>query len=505
MSAEDLPDSDDAAADPTVGPTQVPRTRTRAARFLDAALARAGHDPHVFAVALITVAFAFLYCWYALLVLWHDDTVAGYDLAIFDQTVRSYAHLGLPRSSTLRDLDPSGTGMMQLGDHFSPILALLAPLYWIHDSPSVLLVAQGVLFAAAIPSVWLFARRALGPVAAYPAALAFALYWPLQSALQTSFHEVAFAVPLMALMLERAQAGKHRQAAVAAAVLLLVKEDMGFVVCVLGILWFREGRRRLGAVVALGGISSVVVLNFAVMPLIGGMRNRNWQYAKLGVTPGQALGNLVHHPVRFLTGFVDPVNTKLDTLVWLLLPVLFLALRSKLVLLAVPLIAERFWADIPSYWGRYWQYNAFVAVLIFVAAIDGARRLPRPHVTGLTWAMTALGTGLFVFPQEPLSSLTDPQFRQTSTASTVAANRALALVPPHQIVASSRVVEALFDRRDTVIDLEAYGGWGEYPYLPPARPQWIVSFQNDKSVEAVPGRYRLLADEDGFKVYERLG
>ena len=244
-------------------------------------------------------------------------------------------------------------------------------------------------------------------------------------------------------MLERAQAGRHRQAAVVAAVLLLVKEDMGFVVLVLGLLWFHEGRRRLGAVVAAGGIGSVVVLNYVVMPLLGGLDDRNWQYTELGATPGQALGYVARHPLRFLTDFFQPVDPKVNTLIWLLLPVLFLALRSKLALLAVPLITERFWADVPNYWGRYWQYNAFVAVLLFCAAIDGARRLPRPQVTGLAWAMAALGAGLFVLPQEPLSLLTQSDFRQTSTPQSVAAHRALALVPPHQIVAVSRVVEAL--------------------------------------------------------------
>ncbi|WP_369407200.1 DUF2079 domain-containing protein [Microtetraspora malaysiensis] len=49
-----------------------------------------------------------------------------------------------------------------LGDHWSPILASLAPFYWLHDGPETLLALQGVLLAAAIPPLWLLSRRRLG-------------------------------------------------------------------------------------------------------------------------------------------------------------------------------------------------------------------------------------------------------------------------------------------------------------------------------------------------------
>ncbi|MFD1051141.1 DUF2079 domain-containing protein, partial [Kibdelosporangium lantanae] len=47
----------------------------------------------------------------------------GFDLGIFEQAVRGYAHLRAPVSEL------KGPGYVLLGDHFHPILALLAPLY----------------------------------------------------------------------------------------------------------------------------------------------------------------------------------------------------------------------------------------------------------------------------------------------------------------------------------------------------------------------------------------
>lgn len=46
---------------------------------------------------------------------------SSWDLGIFEQAVRAYAHLRAP----VADLKGPGTNL--LGDHFSPVLALLAP------------------------------------------------------------------------------------------------------------------------------------------------------------------------------------------------------------------------------------------------------------------------------------------------------------------------------------------------------------------------------------------
>ena len=136
---------------------------------------------------------------------------------IFDQAVRSYAHFQ-PGLSVVKGLHNGfGPHFSVLGDHWSPILASLAPLYWIFNSPETLLVAQAVLFALAVPPLWLFTRRAFGggrkaTAAAYLVSVAYGLSWPIASAAAFDFHEVAFAPVLMAVALERLQAGRLRTA-----------------------------------------------------------------------------------------------------------------------------------------------------------------------------------------------------------------------------------------------------------------------------------------------------
>ncbi|MFC4909162.1 DUF2079 domain-containing protein [Actinomadura gamaensis] len=117
---------------------------------------------------------------------------AGYDLGIFDQAIRSYAHFRAPVSAI------KGPGFNLLGDHFHPVLALLAPLYWLWDDPRTLLTAQAALIAASVIPVARLAIRRLGPAQGTAVATAYGFSWGIQGAIAFDFHEIAFAVPLMA-------------------------------------------------------------------------------------------------------------------------------------------------------------------------------------------------------------------------------------------------------------------------------------------------------------------
>ena len=159
-------------------------------------------------VGVLTALAALAYCTDSL-ILFRRFLASTFDLVIFDQGIRGYAHLSAPVSIARGVSDGQGTHLELLADHWSPLLALLAPLYWIHDSPTTLLVAQGVLFALAIPPLWAYTRRQIGPGAAYFVCVAYALSLPVMEAVIFDFHEVAFVPALTAVMVERFAAGKR--------------------------------------------------------------------------------------------------------------------------------------------------------------------------------------------------------------------------------------------------------------------------------------------------------
>ena len=81
------------------------------------------------AVVALAVLFTILYSLYGLFRHWHFGSSA-YDLGIFDQVVWRLSRFETPGSS-IRGFTHF------LGDHFFPIVALFAPLYWIAPGQSV--------------------------------------------------------------------------------------------------------------------------------------------------------------------------------------------------------------------------------------------------------------------------------------------------------------------------------------------------------------------------------
>ena len=275
-----------------------------------------------------------------------------------------------------------------LGDHWSPILAILAPLYWIYNSPQTLLVAQAVLFALAIPPLWLFTCRAFGGgrravVAAYLVSVAYLLSWPVASAVAFPFHEVAFVPVLTAVALERLQAGRLRTALIAVAALLLVKEDMGLLVAGIG-LYLAVARPRVvprqglvAAALIAAGIADSVLAVYVLIPAFGGSSGYYWAYETLGSNVPQAALHLVSHPLSSLELLITP-RVKLSTMLWLFGAFCFLPLLSPISLAVIPLLLERMLASrFPGWWGTSFQYNAFLVIVLVCAAVDGAARLDR--------------------------------------------------------------------------------------------------------------------------------
>lgn len=347
------------------------------------------------ALAAMVAASALLYGTYSLMRLRAFRT-GSYDLVIFDQAIRSYSRFGMPVAIVKGVHNDFGPGFSILGDHFSPILALLAPLYWIHDGPATLLVAQAVLLALAIPPIWRYTERRLGARAAHCAAGAYALSWPVAEALAFDFHEVAFVPLLSALMIERHDAGRRLQAAAAAFALLLVKEDMGLLLAGFGLYlltrptgrgqstgrgrwgWRRPlppGDRRAGLAYLATGLAATWVCSRVAIAAFGGDNDYYWAYGALGPDLPHAAVHAVTHPWDVLRVLGDPPQ-KLLTMALLLLPLLLLPLVSPLTLTALPLLAERMLAsEFGNWWEPHYHYNAFIVAVLVLAAADGAARL----------------------------------------------------------------------------------------------------------------------------------
>ncbi len=403
-----------------------------------------------------------------------------YDLVIFDQGVRGYANFDAPLSFVKGNWQELGSAFSLLGDHFSPILASLAPLYWIHDGPETLIVAQAALFSAAAVPFWVYVRRALGAGAAYPVAIAYVLSWPIAEAVNFHFHEYAFVPLITAVLFERIQAGRRWHALAAAGALLLVKEDMAIFVIGLGAgLLFLPEWRRVGAGVLAGGAGYLCLATYAIMPAFGSDPGRYWYYTGWGDGPGEAIRGLVSRPLDILRVLATP-DTKLWTLLLLFAPLCFLPLLSPYVLAPLALLAERMLATDPGaagWWGTRYHYNAAIVMALFCAAVDGAvrlrratqgRQLPRLLPSRTIVAAVTVVTAVSIVPFFALGKLLTPSW-YTAGPRSAAAAEAMRRIPDGVLVEAANAVGPNMSARTKVV------AWAAKTAARPERAPWILA------------------------------
>jgi uncharacterized membrane protein len=461
---------------------------------------------HMVAVGALTTVAAIGYAVYALVRFWAFRT-SSYDLVIFDQAVRSYSRFHAPVAIVKGIHNGFGPHFSVLGDHFSPILALLAPLYWIHDAPLTLLLAQSVLLALAIIPLWAFARRRLGAWQAYCVAGVYALAWPVAETVAFDFHETAFTPVLSMLMLERHDAGRRWQCAAAAGALLLVKEDMGLLVAGFGIyLLTRRGERRRAAVFVVAGLAWTWLAARVLIPASGGSANYYWAYDALGRDVPHAAAHALTHPGTTLRLLVTP-QVKATTMLWLVAPALLLPLASPITLSVLPLLAERM---LSSRFGHWWEpkyhYNVALIALLVAAGVDGALRLRRLRVDRV-WPVAALAASVAILPHFAFKRFFDRDFylrdaRERAAAAVVTA------VPSGTLVEAANEVGPRLSGRTRVLlwdDRPRWAPWVVADVGAPAFPIGSLPAQRDRVRLLLRSGYRLVRQQGGYVVLNRPG
>lgn len=313
----------------------------------------------------------------------------GFDLGIFDQAVRAYARFEAPV------VPLKAPGYHLLGDHFHPIIALWAPLYWVWDDPRMLLAAQAALIAVSVVPVAAFTARRLGSRPAVVVAGLYVVSWPLQRMVQFDVHEIAFAVPLLALVIDAVDRRARRTTLLACLGLLATREDMGTVVLLVGVLvavhavrWGRgaDGAWRLrperadlvwgGALMVLGVAGYELATAVVIPHFAGGVGFVYWTFPALGPDPASALRFVLTHPWSVLVMMVTPWK-KAHTLLMLGMPVLYACLGSRYVLLTLPLLAQRMLNERDLLWTTNFHYSSVLAPIMFLAAVDAVAGLAR--------------------------------------------------------------------------------------------------------------------------------
>jgi len=292
----------------------------------------------------------------------------GVDIAIFDQAVWLLSRFeGF--TSTIR-------GMNIFGDHFAPILFMLAPLYWVKGNVQALLVVQTAALALGALPLYLVARDRLEsrPLALVVAG-AYLAYPALGHMNLFDFHPETIALCFLlfaVLALERRRFGWVYALCLGA---LFCKEDMALAVFVLGLIVYFRYDRRAGRIIAAGTALYLLVVVLLVIPALG---PEGFQYSgrltQFGDTPLEAVRNFFLRPLRTLGIVLTRQN--LGYALALLAPVAFLCLLSPVLLLpALPAFAINIISDLPEQHTILFHYTAAIVPFVFVALVFGLRKV----------------------------------------------------------------------------------------------------------------------------------
>ena len=380
--------------------------------------------PWILALATFAVL-ATIYCLYS--IQRHERFGStGWDLGIFTQAVKAYGHFRAPA------VPLEGTDVNLLGDHFQPWIAVIGPLYRLFPTPVTLLVVQGLLFAlAAIPIVRLAATR-LGVAVGVFIAIAYGLAWGIAQALAFDFHEIALAVPLLAFSLVAVVEERWRAALLYALPLVFCKEDLGVTVVVIAaVVALRFGRvsYRWAVGTAIWGAAWTLIAAKVIIPAMG---SGDYTYeSKFADSPAEGVRG-------FIIG-LSQGDARASTAFLLLVITLFLAVRSPIILVAVPTLAWRFLSVNHLYWGFGFHYNATLMPIMIVAMLDALIRLRGRSMSQRTvvgFAAAAAAIAVVLAWAGPLDRLTERDFYSRGDQAQ-AVDEFGAMIPDGQSVATT--------------------------------------------------------------------
>lgn len=351
---------------------------------------------HSIPAAIVVIIGAWVMIYYSI-VQWETmKPVPSWDLAIFSELAKAYAHFQTPI------VPVKGDGYNLLGDHFHPILILLGPIWRLFPTPLSLLITQDLLLAFSAWPLTRLASRLTNQWVAGGLGLVYVLSWGMQGAVAAQFHEIAFAMPLLAYA--SVAFVERRWGAVTAwsVPLVLVKEDMGLTVLMIGVAvfltsavpaWYRtctvirpsgrgadgldaaagdaagnaakddvaRNRRRglrLGAGMVVGGIAAFL---FSVMVFLPAFNiNGVWDY-------GLSSQDKPASP--------DALTQKATVVVMLILTSGIIGVTSPWLLVVLPTLAWRFLGSVEFYWvWDSWHYNATLMPIALGALLDVVAR-----------------------------------------------------------------------------------------------------------------------------------
>lgn len=391
----------------------------------------------------------------------------AWDLGFFDQLLWQASRGNFNFVSTIGNINI-------LGDHFQPVIYLLAPLYWLWDDVRVILIAQALLVTlAAIPLYYLAKFKLKHEFLALSISISYLLFGGTQFTITNEFHQSAFTPLLLSLGLYWVETGRTRRGFAALASLMFVKEELALLVGALGVMYLIKRQAKLGILLFVTGITSFYLLINWVIPVLSSQgRYIHYGFGTLGSTPGKVIQSIVNNPTSSLKHLITP-RVKINQVVMSLISLGGLPVFSPVSLIPVAQqYAVRFLDDQNSHrWLNNNHYTAPLGPLLAYGAVMALEKIGRMrsfHLMSLrraslqvTWQslftvyLLFASLGSVVWLHLPILSLFKSQLYYTPQW-VRDIDEAVKVVPREAAVVANNSVVSHLSRRDKIYPLPRF-------------------------------------------------
>ncbi len=315
----------------------------------------------------VWVVFAFSFLLYGILSIQRHQLFRSFtmDLAGYDQGMYLLSRFQTPSSSIYHFPN-------LLGDHFEPILAVVALLYRIWSDVRIALVAQAVAVSVTVFPIFGLAKKYLkNNLAAVLLSLSFVFFIGTQDALEFDFHPLVFAVPALAYAIYFLDAKKYWGYFISLISGFLCKEVFAVYAVFIGLYALIKKNYKIGLITILLGISWYILAVKCIIPHLSGRPYAHiGAFHDLGGSAGEIIKTIVTRPFYTLRIMLTP-SEKIATGLGLLGSAAFLCfLAPAQLVLLLPMLGEKFLTlDRSSNWAMWWHYGITIAPVIIFSAI----------------------------------------------------------------------------------------------------------------------------------------
>ncbi len=316
--------------------------------------------------------------------------------------------------------------------HFSPILLLVLPVYAINQTPETLFVFQSFIIAlATLPLYWYVKHVLSSRVAALGFALTYLLYPPLHGANWFDFHVQAFMPLFFFLSMYYFEQEKWKKYFLFVMLSLTIAESVPIVVAFIGIYgilkhkdqFYRMFRRKPFDEKKISVLLLTIALAilwlwfsrwvqdtfFPINPVYEDFYRALDYWSVLGVKddPLALPLYIILNPARVVDALMYDAYFKLLFLVMLFGSLLFLPLKSSVVLIAFAWLGPALLSNYSPYYVLGSHYPLYVIPFIFLAAVKGLNKTQRNGFVkfGKTIRYLLLVGAIFAIFASPLSPL----------------------------------------------------------------------------------------------------